>query len=148
MQRKSMNEKITDPANDIENYVGNLDNGGQPLSPQVRNFFEPRFGQDFGGVKIHTDYVAAKSAQSINALAYTSGSNIVFNNSQFAPDTQGGKALLAHELTHVVQQGKGLGRKIQRTSYLSQVNSALGMGPSYSYDSAYLVTAACKIEFS
>ena len=138
MQRKSMNEKITDP-NDIENYVGSLDNGGQPLSPEVRNFFEPRFGHDFGGVKIHTDHVAAKSAQSINALAYTSGSNIVFNSSQYAPDTHGGKALLAHELTHVVQQGNGLGRKVQRTSFLPQVNTALGMGPLFNFDSAYLI---------
>ncbi|ULT44688.1 DUF4157 domain-containing protein [Niabella defluvii] len=55
-------------------------------------------------MKIHTDSVAARSAQSINALAYTSGSNIVFNQNQYQPGTESGKRLLAHELTHVVQQ--------------------------------------------
>ena len=104
MQRKEINgvEKTTD--NNLENYVSGLNSSGKPLSAEVRNFYEPRFGYDFGNVKIHTDTVAVKSAQSINALAYTSGNNIVFNNGQFSPDTDSGKKLLGHELTHVVQQ--------------------------------------------
>jgi hypothetical protein len=84
-----------------------LHSGGQALSTEARNFYEPRFGYDFSNVKVHTDSIAAKSAQSINALAYTSGSNIVFNNGQYSPNTDSGKRLLGHELTHVVQQGKG-----------------------------------------
>jgi hypothetical protein len=65
-------------------------------------------------VKIHTDADAAKSAQSINALAYTTGNNIVFNRGQYDPGTDNGKRLLSHELTHVIQQ-KGNNTQIQRT---------------------------------
>ncbi len=68
-------------------------------------------------MKIHTGEVAAKSAQSINALAYTTGNNIVFNAGQYAPESDSGKRLLAHELTHVVQQGGGVQAKtVQRDS--------------------------------
>ncbi len=98
----------------LDSYVSSLGSSGQALSESSRGFFEPRFGQDFSNVRIHTDSVAAKSAQSINALAYTTGNNIVFNSGQYSPDTDSGKRLMAHELTHVVQQGGSVGRKIQR----------------------------------
>jgi hypothetical protein len=104
LQRKEINGQETTAGNNLESYVGNLNTGGQSLPNEVRNFYEPRFGYDFSNVKIHTDNVAAKSAQSINALAYTSGNNIVFNDGQYAPNTDSGKKLLGHELTHVVQQ--------------------------------------------
>jgi hypothetical protein len=91
--------------NDLESYIGNLSSKGQALPDEVRNFYEPRFGYDFSNVKVHTDSVAAKSAQSINALAYTNDNNIVFNEGQYSPGTDSGKRLLAHELTHIVQQG-------------------------------------------
>jgi len=94
-----------------------LRSGGSPLDDNSRSFMESRFGYDFSRVKIHTDSSATKSAQSINALAYTSGNNIVFNEGQYSPNTENGKKLLAHELTHVVHQGKGLQNKtIQRQS--------------------------------
>ncbi len=115
MQRKEMNSSETTADAGLESYVGGLNSGGQALSPEARSFYEPRFGYDFSNVKIHDDTVAAKSAQSINALAYTSGNNIVFNSGQYSPNTESGKRLLGHELTHVVQQGKGiLTKKIQR----------------------------------
>ncbi len=85
--------------------------GGQTLDPGTRNFFEPRFGHDFSGVRIHTNPKAAQSAHDMNALAYTSGNNIVFNQNQFSPATNSGKKLLAHELTHVLQQDKKIHRK-------------------------------------
>jgi len=88
----------------ISSYINSLSSKGSPLPRESRSFFESGFGQDFSNVKIHHDADAAKSAQSINALAYTSGKNIVFNQNQFSPDTDPGKKLLAHELTHVVQQ--------------------------------------------
>jgi len=78
---------------------------GQPMSRALRDYFEPRFGYSFDQVKIHTDSTANASARSYNALAYTFGSNIIFGAGQFRPDTAAGKLLLAHELTHVVQQG-------------------------------------------
>jgi hypothetical protein len=81
-----------------------LQTGGQALDDGTRSFMESRFGYDFSSVKIHTDTVAEKSAESINALAYTSGNDIVFNEGQYAPESDSGKKLLAHELTHVIQQ--------------------------------------------
>jgi hypothetical protein len=77
---------------------------GEPLHPETRAFMEPRFGQDFGGVRVHADSAAAKSAESVNAQAYTVENHVAFSANQYAPSTTSGKALLAHELTHVVQQ--------------------------------------------
>lgn len=77
---------------------------GQPLDASTRAFMEPCFGHDFGQVQIHTDGRAAESAAMVNALAYTVGQDIVFAPGQYSPHTHTGKRLIAHELTHVVQQ--------------------------------------------
>ena len=69
-----------------------------------RNFFEPRLGIDFRQVRIHADAQAAAAAQSVNALAYTKGRDVVFGEGQYQPGTDRGRTLLAHELVHVVQQ--------------------------------------------
>jgi len=81
-----------------------LRSSGQPLDSATRAFMEPRLGHEFSRVRVHTDTRAAESAQAVNALAYTVGQNLVFNQGQYAPGTLGGKRLLAHELTHVAQQ--------------------------------------------
>jgi hypothetical protein len=78
---------------------------GRPLDGGTRAFFEPRFGHDFGQVRVHHDDEAAESADAVAALAYTSGRHIVFAQGQYAPHGGGGRQLLAHELTHVIQQG-------------------------------------------
>ena len=78
---------------------------GQSLDVNTRTFMEPRFNRDFSGVRVHTDNRAAESARSVNALAFTVGSNIVFSAGQYNPKTSHGQRLVAHELTHVVQQG-------------------------------------------
>jgi hypothetical protein len=85
-------------------YVRSLGEGGQPLDPLTRGFFEPRFRRNFQAVRVHDDGSAAYSARGINARAYTSGRHIVFGEGQYSPDSDAGKELLAHELTHVVQQ--------------------------------------------
>lgn len=77
---------------------------GQPLDGATRGFMESRFGHDFSRVRVHTDRQAADSARALNALAYTVGHNITFDATQYAPGTSQGRQLLAHELTHVVQQ--------------------------------------------
>jgi outer membrane protein OmpA-like peptidoglycan-associated protein len=77
---------------------------GHPLPNGVRNFFEPRLGYDFSGVRIHTNQQAAESAHEVRALAYTTGRDIVFGSGQFAPESASGQRLIAHELVHVVQQ--------------------------------------------
>jgi uncharacterized protein DUF4157 len=81
---------------------------GQPLDNSMRAFMEPRFGHDFSQVRIHTDAKAAESARAVNALAYTVGRNVVFGAGQYEPATNDGRQVLAHELTHVVQQGTGV----------------------------------------
>jgi hypothetical protein len=81
-----------------------IDSPGQPLDTPTRAFMEPRFGHDFGSVRVHADSRAAASASSIDALAYTAGDDVVFGAGQYAPQTPGGRKLIAHELAHVVQQ--------------------------------------------
>lgn len=77
---------------------------GQPLDASTRAFFEPRFRHDFSRVRVHADAAAAESARAVTALAYTVGTDIAFDVGQYAPSSEKGKKLLAHELTHVVRQ--------------------------------------------
>ena len=99
---------------------GVLRSPGQPLDAATRDFMEPRFGRDFSGVRVHTDGDAAESSRFLNAVAYTVGRDIVFGHGQYAPQTGPGRRLIAHELTHVVQQhatgpaGSGPGSVLQR----------------------------------
>jgi hypothetical protein len=78
---------------------------GQPVHESVRPLMESRIGFDFSKVRVHTDSRAAESARSLNAEAYTSGSNVVFAQGHYDPLSAAGQSLLAHELTHVAQQG-------------------------------------------
>jgi hypothetical protein len=84
-----------------------LRSAGQPLNNAVRTYFEPIFGHDFSHVRVHTTEHAAKSARSVNALAYTVGDHLVFDSGQYQPASRTGRRLIAHELTHVLQQGGG-----------------------------------------
>ena len=84
-----------------------LKSPGRPMAPATRSFMESRFGYNFSGVRIFHDDTAAASARSVAANAYTVGQKIVFNQGKYAPDSQSGRRLLAHELTHVVQQSRG-----------------------------------------
>lgn len=82
-----------------------LDWPGRPLDADTRSLMEPRFGRDFSNVRVHTDEAAMSSARAIGAQAYTVHNHIAFAANQFQPGTERGARLLAHELTHVVQQG-------------------------------------------
>ncbi len=79
--------------------------GGAPLDGQARATLEPHYGADFSGVRVHSDADAASMTSDVDARAFTYGSHIYFNQGEYAPDTSSGRQLLAHELTHVVQQG-------------------------------------------
>lgn len=81
-----------------------LSGSGRPLEPALRQDMEQRFGHDFSQVRVHTGSVAEQSARDVNANAYTAGRNIVFGAGRFSPGTYEGRRLIAHELTHVVQQ--------------------------------------------
>ncbi len=85
--------------------IQGLRGGGAPLSAGERAYFEPRFGRSFDAVRIHTGPEATSTSQAIQAKAFAYGSDIAFGQGQFAPGTVEGRRLLAHELTHVVQQG-------------------------------------------
>lgn len=86
-----------------------IPSGGRPLDAPTRNFMEQRFAHDFSAVRVHTDAAAAASAAQIQANAYTFGHDVVFGAGRYAPETSDGRRLLAHELTHVVQQEAGRG---------------------------------------
>jgi hypothetical protein len=87
-----------------ESRIGALKGKGRPLPESSRVFFEQRLGHDFSKVRIHADTGAANTARALNAKAFTLGHDIVFARNQYAPETTSGRLLLAHELTHVVQQ--------------------------------------------
>ena len=87
-----------------------LDASGEPLDGALRADFESSFGHDFSHVRVHTDPLAAASAGAVDALAYTVGGDVVFGAGQYAPERTDGQQLLAHELSHVVDQDRGVGR--------------------------------------
>jgi hypothetical protein len=79
---------------------------GRPLNPATRAFMESCFGHDFSQVRVHSDARAAELARTVNARAFTVGRDVVFGAGQYAPGTNKGRKLLAHELTHVVRQAE------------------------------------------
>ena len=98
---------------------------GEPLDAATRAFFEPRFGHDFSQVRVHSDARGAESARAVNALAYTVGNEIVFADGRFSPRTDEGRQLLAHELTHTIQQSQGVAAGLSRKDFpVSQVEDA------------------------
>lgn len=92
---------------------------GQPLDMTTRASMEARFGHDFSQVRVHADAPAAESARAVNALAYTVGRDVVFGARQYAPQSFAGEKLIAHELTHVLQQSQPLG-SLQAASVISR----------------------------
>ena len=117
LQRKeSKSYEVATAPSVVEDVLSS--SSGKSMDQGTRFYMESQFNYDFSNVKIHDNEVAAKSAESINALAYTSGNNIVFNSGQFDTRSDSGKRLLAHELTHVVQQNNlqkpSVNQKIQR----------------------------------
>jgi Domain of unknown function (DUF4157) len=113
-------EKCNDEGKTLQRYAANHQNApqsvppvvhdvlrssGRPLDRPTRSFMESRFGSDFSGVRVHDDARAAESARAVNARAYTVGQHIAFDRGQYAPHTESGRHLLAHELAHTVQQG-------------------------------------------
>jgi pyrrolidone-carboxylate peptidase len=81
-----------------------VEQAGRPLSPSLRSYFEPRLGGDLGHVRVHTGTKADSAARAVNARALTYGRDVVFRAGEFRPESRGGRRLLAHELTHVLQQ--------------------------------------------
>jgi len=116
LQAKATSDGISEVNPDIESHIQNIRGGGQPLPESTRAFFEPRFGNDFSQVRVHADAKAAESAQAVNARAFTVGKDVIFGAGQYS-ETSAGQKLLAHELTHVVQQESSVPNTIRRMSY-------------------------------
>jgi len=104
IQTKSDGDTTPEVAHNLESQIRAIQGGGKPLTESERAYFESRFDYDFGHVRVHTDAQAAGSARAVNARAFTVGQDVVFGEGYYAPETSAGKNLMAHELTHVVQQ--------------------------------------------
>ncbi len=102
--------------NVTQTSIRNKTTGGQPMSSDVRSFMEPRFGADFGNVRIHADAEAASLSNQLSARAFTYRNHIFFSRDQYQPGSSDGKELLAHELTHTIQQGHAIQRSPQITT--------------------------------
>jgi hypothetical protein len=127
LQHKHVDSSDSTALTDVPPIVNDvLHSAGQPLSRDTREFMEPRFGHDFSQVRVHTDSKAAESARDLNANSYTVGKNIVFGAGQFLPGTWMGWQLLAHELTHVVQQQQQSPVQVAGST-VSFFNSGLGL---------------------
>jgi hypothetical protein len=108
LQRAAGNAGVASLVEDERSPVHDVvSSGGRPLEPEVREDMEGRLGHDFGDVRVHDDSTAHESARAVNAHAYTVGSNIVFQRDRYDPASSDGRIMLAHELTHVVQQRSG-----------------------------------------
>ena len=104
IQAKNTGASVPEVTPAINSGIQSLDAGGRSLSGAERSYFEPRFGRDFSNVRIHDNTGAASLARSVNARAFTYGHNVVMGAGEYSPDSRSGRKLLAHELTHVVQQ--------------------------------------------
>lgn len=101
----------------MENQLSQCQGGGRAMPDGLRSMMETGFGQDFSTVRLHTDNQAAEMSSAIHARAFTYGNNIFFNQGQYSPDTPAGQRLIAHELTHVVQGGGKVARKVNEEIY-------------------------------
>jgi len=115
---------------ETESAIRSKTTGGEPLPGDTRNFMEPRFGNDFSNVRIHTDSGSAQLNNQLNARAFTYQNHIFFGQNQFEPQSPQGKHLLAHELTHVVQQGASKPLKPQSTHQTDNAVETLQSKPS------------------
>lgn len=113
-QLKSKSASQPEVTGATEQQVSEAQTGGQPLPGPLRSDLEQRFGHDFSEVRLHVDSSAGESARSLNALAYTMGRHIVFGAGQYSPSGTAGQRLLAHELTHFIQQRQGAPLHVQR----------------------------------
>lgn len=126
LQRRSLDHAGVAVASPLAARIDSQRGGGEPLSPSLRAWFEPRFGRDFGAVRVHADDRAASLAGALSAHAFTVGRDIFFAAHQYRPAASAGRELIAHELAHVVQQsGEG--------AALLQRRADPGCGPSNHY---------------
>lgn len=115
LQAKEDDKQPPESTSDVEPKLESSNGGGQPLPEPTREYFESRIGHDFSGVRVHTDSAAVEMNRNLNARAFTHEDHIYFNAGEYPPSTDEGKRILAHELTHTIQQ-TGDGDMLQRYS--------------------------------
>jgi hypothetical protein len=132
LQMKPMVQRLSDgdemaASPDLEASIQQAKGSGQPLSDTIRKPMEQAFGADFSGVKIHADAKSDELNQSIQAKAFTTGTDIFFRQGAYNPGSLGGQELIAHELTHVVQQSEGMvqGKQPQAMGQTLQADTSL-----------------------
>ncbi|MCW3090729.1 MAG: hypothetical protein JWP81_1798 [Ferruginibacter sp.] len=127
----------------ITRQINETRGGGSPMDGSTQTFMATRFGTDFSDVKIHTGEYAVQMNREINAQAFTVGKDIYFNSGKYRPDSENGKHLLAHELTHTVQQRKGIAKKIQRfeaseRSQISNINDIIVQATTFANNATWI----------
>ena len=126
----------------LQSAIRQQSTGGQPLSSDVRAFMEPRFGADFSTVRVHHDAESASLNNQLSARAFTYQNHVFFSRDQYQPGSSDGKQLLAHELTHTVQQGHAVQRApVVSTTTTPPPVQRLGLSDALDYfaDKAYLI---------
>ena len=128
--QRSSTEKGGEAPTHVENQINNSRGKGSSMDNETRTFMESRFGTDFSEVKIHTGSQAVQMSRELNAQAFTVGNDIYFNAGKYNPSSENGKHLLAHELTHTIQQTGSIGRKLQKSSSSGSSDDDSGGGGS------------------
>jgi hypothetical protein len=113
LQAKEVSGETPEVTPELEARLNSARGSGRPLPESVRAFFEPRFGYDFGGVRVHTDNVADQLNRTVSARAFTVGQDIFFRRDEYDANSASGRQLLAHELTHVAQQAAAVQTKLR-----------------------------------
>ncbi len=121
LQAKSDSSQTPELTPGTAKRINSFRGGGQPIDPTTRSFMEPRFGNDFSNVRVHTGTEATQATGAVHAQAFTLGKDIVFGAGKYVPATNTGRQLLAHELTHVIQQNN--------TNHFRQIQKAPGPDP-------------------
>jgi Domain of unknown function (DUF4157) len=130
LQTKGRTGHCPEVTPELEHRIQSLRGGGQPLPKSVRTFFEPRFGYDFRNVRIYRDSRAADTARAVNARAFTVERDVVFGAGQYVPKSSESSQLLAHELTHIVQQRADLSFRGGRTDNGRQRDGVRPINPT------------------
>ncbi|MFN3848744.1 MAG: DUF4157 domain-containing protein [Spirosomataceae bacterium] len=121
VQKKRNEEEESGVSQGFEKQLNSTKGGGSPMPESVKSEMESGFGHDFSSVRLHTDSNAVQMSKNLNAQAFAHGNDVYFNENKYNPHTTDGKKLLAHELTHTVQQGKGVKKKmIQKAGAASE----------------------------
>ncbi|MEB3358291.1 MAG: DUF4157 domain-containing protein [Synechococcales bacterium] len=123
IQMKEGGDRSPSSASNLESRLASQSGKGSALPESVRSFMEPRFGNDFSGVRVHTDSASVQMNKELGAQAFTYGNDIYFNSGKYNPGSSGGQELLAHELTHTVQQTGGVQFKPEESQTDSQAQA-------------------------